>query len=260
MFPPETSDPVRTLFTDSHAHLSLVAARLGEAVLEKVLTAYAASKTGAFILDIGTEPGDLEPRLERLGNRPYIKFSAGIWPGKAAFDDPPRALEALSADLETGFCSALGECGLDYHHMEAEPSVQVAFFEAQALIAVESGLPLVVHSRDAFLDTLSVVAEIAGAIPVVIHSFGYGPSEAERFLAAGCYLSFAGNLTYKNSTPLREALKLAPENRILFETDSPYMNPLPIQGKPSGGRLSTSLDLNRTIETASVIKGKDVGS
>jgi TatD DNase family protein len=245
--------------TDSHAHLLHVAERLGGAALEEVLAAYAAacdaSRGGVFILDIGTDPGDLGTRIEKLGKRPFLRFSAGLWPGKAVFDDPSRALSALEADLATGACSALGECGLDYHHMEAEPRVQRALFEAQALMAVESGLPLVVHSRDAFLDTLGVVAEIAGAVPVVIHCFGYGAAEAERFLAAGCLLSFAGNSTYRSSGSIREALVLTPTDRILFETDCPYMNPLPSRGKPS-----TSLDIGRTIEAAATVMGRDVAS
>ena len=258
--------PAGTVYTDSHAHLLQVAERLGEAALEEVLAAYAATgtATGAasgvtvyapFILDIGTDPGDLGPRLEKLGNRPYLRFSAGLWPGKAAFGDPARALAALEADIRTGACSALGECGLDYHHMEAEPSLQRALFEAQALMAVEAGLPLVVHSRDAFLDTLAVVAEVAGAVPVIIHCFGYGPAEAERFLAAGCMLSFAGNSTYKSASPLREALAMTPADRILFETDSPYMNPLPGRGRPS-----TPLDLGRTIAAAAASTGRDMES
>ena len=136
--------------------------------------------------------------------------------------------------------------------MESEPSVPRALFEAQAVMAVESGLPLLVHSRDAFLDTLAVVAEVAGAVPVIIHCFGYGPAEAERFLAAGCMLSFAGNSTYKSASPLREALTMTPADRILFETDSPYMNPLPGRGKPS-----TPLDIARTIEAAAVFTGRE---
>ena len=259
--------PAAAVYTDSHAHLAHVAERLGEAALKEVLDAYAAagdalrnasnkaSIEGPFILDIGTDPGDLEPRIEKLGRRPYLRFSAGLWPGKAAFENPGRALAALEADLRGGACSAVGECGLDYFHMEAEPSVQRALFEAQALMAVEAGLPLVVHSRDAFLDTLAVVAEVAGAVPVVIHCFGYGPAEAERFLSAGCMLSFAGNSTYKSASQLREALAITPADRILFETDSPYMNPLPSRGKPS-----TPLDLHRTIEAAAASTGTDRAS
>ena len=248
---PASAVPVR-VYTDSHAHLGHVAERLGEAALERVLDAYTASGEGAFILDIGTDPGDLGRRRVHLRNWPFIRFSAGLWPGKAALENPAASLEALEADLATGSCSALGECGLDYHHMEAEPSVQRALFEAQALMAVEAGLTLVVHSRDAFLDTLSVVDEVAGAVPIVIHCFGYGLSEAERFLAAGCYLSFAGNSTYKNAYPLRDALALVPLDRILFETDAPYMNPMPSRGKPS-----TSLDIGRTIEAAAVLRGME---
>ena len=240
------------VFTDTHAHLALVAERLGRHAAEAMLGRYAAAVPAAspFIVDIGVNPGDLAPRLAAFGGYPFVRFAAGLWPGSESLGNPGAALAALAADLASPRCSALGECGLDYHHMEAPERDQIGLFEAQAAMAVSAGLPLLVHSRDAFADTFAVACGAAKKIPVVIHCFGYGAREAAAFLERGCYLSFAGNLTYKKSEGLREALAAAPLDRILFETDSPYMNPMPRRGEPS-----TSLDLGRTMAAAAEIKG-----
>lgn len=249
------------VFTDTHAHLALVAERLGSPAVDAMLGRYAeawlgaasASEAGAaapFIVDIGVNPGDLARRLAAFGGHSFVRFAAGLWPGRESLEDPKAALAALAADLASPRCSALGECGLDYHHMEAPERAQIELFEAQAAMATQAGLPLLVHSRKAFADTLAVAGGAAGKIPVVIHCFGYGAREAEAFLERGCHLSFAGNLTYGKSEGLREALAAAPLDRILFETDSPYMNPMPRRGEPS-----TSLDLGRTMAAAAEIKG-----
>jgi TatD DNase family protein len=257
------------VFTDTHAHLTLVAERLGLPVVEAMLGRYAEAGAAAgrerasegesdrsyvcaapFIVDIGVNPGDLAPRLAGFRTYPFVRFAAGLWPGRESLKDPEAALAALAADLASPRCSALGECGLDYHHMEAPARDQIALFEAQAAMAASARLPLLVHSRDAFPDTLAVAGGAVGKIPVVIHCFGYGAREAEAFLERGCYLSFAGNLTYKKSEGLREALAAAPLEKILFETDSPYMNPMPRRGEPS-----TSLDLERTMAAAAEIRG-----
>jgi len=279
------------VYTDSHAHLELVAERLGVGALADVLARYAsdanavarlgasepAARRPACILDIGVNGGDLarrkaavaraarkaqetqEARIIDVEPARYaerrsldtlpLRWAAGIWPGKEALAEPDRALEALDRDLEIGV-DALGECGLDYHHMDAPELDQIALFAAQVERAQSLGLPLIVHSRDAFADTLRLVAPAAARIPVVIHCFGYGPGEAEALLAAGCYISFAGNITYKKSEPLRAALSVVPRDRLLLETDSPYMNPMPRRGAPS-----SPLDIDRTYQfVASVLE------
>lgn len=251
-------------FTDSHAHLSLVESRLGKEVVDALLSTFSSAWTSVggvidadsdalsrapFIMDIGIRPGDLSPRIDRFGAYPFVRFSAGLWPGGESLDKPREALKSLEKDLGSPRCVALGECGLDYHHMEAPRSEQIALFEAQAAIAVERALPLIVHSREAFEDTLAVVSNVSSRIPVIIHCFSYGASSAKRFIEAGCFLSFAGNITYKNSEELRRALQATPADRLLMETDSPYMNPMPSRGKPS-----TSLDIGRTIARAALLK------
>jgi TatD DNase family protein len=138
--------------------------------------------------------------------------------------------------------------------MEAERERQLALFEAQAALAQARNLPLIVHSRDAFQDSLGVVSTLGGRIPVILHCFSYGPREAEAFLAAGCLLSFAGNLTYRRAEPLSEALRVAAKGKaFLVETDSPYMNPMPGRGK-----ASTPLDIGRTYAYAASALGQEL--
>lgn len=248
--------------TDTHAHLSHIAARLGEDALRALAArwhARAATPGGGpppdgepFIMDIGVDPGDLSVRAARFGQLGFVRFAAGLWPGAEALNDSSASLDALARDIDSPRCAALGECGLDYHHMQAPAGAQRALFAEQARMAAEAGLPLLVHSRDAAADTLSVLGSLPEKIPVVIHCFGYGPDEARDFLRSGCFLSFAGNLTYPKSEQLREALRAVPSDRLLFETDAPYMNPAPLRGKPS-----TPADIGRTIAFAAGIFGVD---
>ncbi len=260
--------------TDTHAHLGHVRDRIGQQGLEAMLQSFRKAQVPApqpathkspgnagpgaaapFIVDIGTEPGDLASRIETFGSEGFVRFTAGLWPGSRSFDDSQRALRLLERDLDSGRCCALGECGLDYHHMEAPKKLQIRLFEAQARIAADRSLPLIVHTRDAFEDTCNVVKDIAGTVPVIIHCFGYGPDEATRLLEAGCLISFAGNITYKKAEALVEALKIVPLERLLVETDSPYMNPMPQRGRPS-----TPLDIARTVEFAAAVRREPVAA
>jgi len=127
---------------------------------------------------------------------------------------------------------------------------QAQLFESQLALASRLGLPMIVHSRDAASDTLSILRSSRLASPVLIHCFGYGPEEARAFLDLGCYISFAGNLTYKKSDALCEACVIVPADRLLLETDSPYMNPMPRRGEPCSPK-----DVERTYTFASRLRG-----
>lgn len=278
------------VFTDSHAHLEMVAERLGDSFLTELLAAYVA-RPGAYILDIGVDPGDLARRRAKVETclpvvshrekgtathgaapsapfevdappiRPFVentelespvRWAAGVWPGPEALAHPQLSLDSLERDLASGV-DALGECGLDYHHLDGGAEAQKALFAAQIELALRHGLPLIVHSRDAFDDTLELVKPCASHIPVIIHCFSYGLEEAHAFLNAGCDLSFAGNITYgKKSQPLRDAVAFVPMERLLLETDAPYMNPMPNRGKPS-----CPLDIERTYQTVASLRNTD---
>ena len=249
------------LYTDSHAHLPGVAERLGQEALATILGAFASAGEGKLLVDIGTEAADFPGRLALLGHGSFLRYSLGVWPGAEALADPQASLAALTAslDLAGNDAAAIGECGLDYYHMEGSREAQLALFDGQARLAVERGLPLIVHSRDAFEDTAGFLGGLGlpsdRGMPVIIHCFGYGPGEAERFLELGCHVSFAGNLTYRKADRLREALRLVPDDRLLLETDSPYMNPEPGRGKPA-----SPLDIGRTYALAASLRNVDTAS
>lgn len=238
-------------YTDSHAHLSYVAERLGEAEIERVAALYEGS--GALILDPGVELGDLKARKAKFGRYGFVRFAAGVWPDPTPFKALDAALASLEDDIRDPSCAAVGECGLDYHWRHGGPEAQGRLFRGQAELAARYSKPLIVHSRDAYEDTLQVVKDYAGKVPTVIHCFGYGADEAEAFLKAGCYISFAGNLTYAKAEPLRRALAITPGDKLLLETDAPYMNPLPRRGKDS-----SPLDIGRSYEAAALIRAAEV--
>ena len=270
------------VYTDSHAHLGMVADRLGEETVAAFLGAFAraseaaatSGRIGPLLLDPGVEAADLEPRLRfaarllglemgldgRLDFPLWLRFAAGIWPGKPALEDPEGSVLSLRGAIEAAArigveVSAIGECGYDYYHMEADEASQARLFGLQIELAVERKLPLMIHTRDAARATLDSIAGASRSIPIIIHCFGYGPDEARAFLDRGAFLSFAGNLSYKKSQALREALALVPDDRLLLETDSPYMNPEPYRGK-----ASTPLDVARSYALAATIRGSSVES
>lgn len=253
--------------TDTHAHLSYVVERLGPAALDGISAAYgAAGRPGdgggsgddswrPFILDPGVDYDDFPGRKAAFGGLPFARLAAGIWPDAESM--PARAREERLAVLATHArdpaCVAVGECGLDYHWMNGTEEEQAALFAAQAELAASLGKPLIVHSREAHADTLAIVRTTAERVPVVIHCFGYDEAACRDYLAAGCYVSFAGNLTYKKSSDLRAACAIVPADRLLLETDAPYMCP-----EPRRGRDSTPLDIARTYALAAELRGTGV--
>lgn len=254
--------------------------------------AAAAALTGGaapLILDPGTEPADLPDRaallarlsparegagtergrteLGRAGRLPsFLRLAAGVWPSPENLSSPAASMAALEAAIaaycaprdaaQPGLIAAVGEGGLDYHYAEGLEgglkSRQAELFEAQLSLASRLGLPMIVHSRDAAADTLGLLRRLGPSRPVLIHCFGYGPEEARAFLDLGCFISFAGNLSYKKNEALREACALVPPERLLLETDAPYMNPMPERGKPSSPG-----DVPRTYACAALVRKVD---
>ena len=128
---------------------------------------------------------------------------------------------------------AVGECGLDYHYDHSPRSVQRRAFAAQVALAHRYGLALVVHSREAWDDTLAILAAEGTPERTVFHCFTGGPAEARRCLDVGGFLSFSGIVTFKGAGEVREAAALCPAERLLVETDSPFLAPVPYRGRPN---------------------------
>jgi TatD DNase family protein len=144
--------------------------------------------------------------------------------------EPDRSSRSM-AHVVGGMVVAVGECGLDYHYDHSARAVQREAFAAQIELAKQYGLALVIHTREAWDDTLSILATEGTPARTIFHCFTGGPEEAERCLAIGAYLSFSGIVTFKNAEPLRAAAALCPLDRLLVETDSPYLTPVPHRGR-----------------------------
>jgi TatD DNase family protein len=240
-------------YTDTHAHLSMLSRRGIDAA--PLLAKLEAGGFGS-ILDVGTESGDLRGRIEAFGGFPFVRFSAGIWPGEDAIRDRESRLSALRrsiSEAEPGRLVAVGECGIDRHwnrpDQGADAEGELELFLAQAQLALELDLPLIVHSRDAAAETAAAIGEVPG-VRGVIHCFSYGVEEARRFLDSGFCSSFAGTLTYRAASALREAARFVPEDRLLLETDCPYLAPLPFRGKAAEPGM-----IEKTYEAAAAVRG-----
>jgi TatD DNase family protein len=163
--------------------------------------------------------------------------TAGLHPHDASAG--PRALEEVEAVIDAanrehpGVVVAVGECGLDYHYDHSPRAEQREAFEAQIALASARRLTIVVHTRAAWDDTIDILRSSGMPERVVIHCFTGGPEEARRCLDLGAYLSFSGIVTFKGAPEVREAAILCPSERLLVETDAPFLAPVPFRGKPN---------------------------
>jgi TatD DNase family protein len=213
---------------DTHCHLDAGSFPEGaDAVIDRAR----AAGVGQFAC-IGV--GSLEHARFALAlaeRRDDVVATAGVHPHDAAsYDDAyERELEAFGASPRV---VALGEMGLDYHYDHSPRDVQAAVFRRQIALARRLGKPIVIHTRSAAEDTLAILDE-AGARDAggIIHCFSEDVSFARRALDLGFYLSFSGIVTFKRAESVHEAAKFAPLERVLLETDAPYLAPVPLRGK-----------------------------
>lgn len=180
---------------------------------------------------IGSDEGTLERGFAMLNDYPQVVMICGAHPVEAK-DLTPERWEAFEKAWQHPKVVGVGEIGLDYHWPDSPPKVQKEVFVKQLAVARRLGLPFAIHTRDSLEDTYAILKEEqAGDIGGVIHSFGYDLDWAKKFLDLGLYLSFSGVATFKKSKAVREAAAYAPLDRILIETDSPYLTPEPFRGK-----------------------------
>ena len=217
------------MLVDSHAHLdgyadrAEVVARAREAGLVHVVL------VGQWREGKGMQGAEDAILLARTDRR-FFSATAGIHPHDAA-----QATEADFAELRR-LCAepevvAVGECGLDYHYDRSPRGVQAEVFTRQIRLAKELCKPLVVHTREADVETAEILARELGPDGGVVHCFTSDWTAAQRYLALGMYLSFSGVLTFRNAEALRDAARRTPFDRILVETDCPFLAPVPHRGK-----------------------------
>lgn len=217
---------------DSHCHLNEF---VNEGTLDCVLTR-AKNAYVSHLIAIGTDIADSKFYSELSKKHDNIDYTVGIHPCYAANNFGVKNIEEILLKSEKKPV-AIGEVGLDFYKLDEQNSEktklkQKILFESQLNIAKSHNLPVVVHSREAFDDTLDIIhnSQIDGK-NFIIHCFTYGQAEAKRFLDFGAYLSFSGIVTYKNAKSIQEALKFTPLDKILIETDCPYLSPTPHRGK-----------------------------
>jgi TatD DNase family protein len=179
------------------------------------------------IVTIGTGIASSRAALAIASAEEGVVAALGIDPHQARERDAGRIPELVEL-LEHADVVAVGEIGLDYFHDRAPRDVQRALFDRQLEVASTAGLPVVIHTRDADGDTAAALAPFAGT--VILHCFS-APGLLETAAERGYYVSFAGNVTYPKATSLRDAAAAVPADRILAETDSPYLAPQPLRGK-----------------------------
>lgn len=214
-------------FIDSHAHLADPAF---EADQDDVL-ARAVDAGARAVICIG-ESIEASVRAAELAkrHRGFVWFTAGLHPHAAATSDGPEVLARLRERLEAG-AVAIGECGLDYHYDSSPRDVQRRVFGAQLAIAGERNLPVVVHTRDAEDDTRRMLVDAAGAgVRGVLHCYTGSHALAETAIEHGWYISFSGIVTFRRWTD-DDLLRLVPDDRLLAESDAPYLAPVPNRGK-----------------------------
>ncbi|MDT8448505.1 MAG: TatD family hydrolase [bacterium] len=214
-------------WVDTHCHLEMLK-EPAQSALEK------GTEAGlSHCLTIGTGPQSNAQVLAFCDQFPQVYGSLGIHPHQAG-ETTPEHLAFIGENLDHPKIVALGECGLDYHYDFSKPEEQKPLFMAQLKMAQERNMPLVIHSRQAEEDTLECLAQAdQGGLRGVFHSFTSSLEMAQKVLELGFYLSFNGICTFPRSEAVREVLAKVPLDRLLLETDAPYLSPVPLRGKPN---------------------------
>lgn len=208
-----------------------------------------------YIINVSTDLEDAVRVITQAGKYPGMYAAAGIHPGDIKNDmkleSEMNKLRSLLSLAKEKKIVAVGEIGLDYYRQPVNKPLQKAFFERQLEIAKEFSLPAVIHDRDAHGDTLDMIARHPH-VRGVFHSFSGSAGMAQELLRLGWYISFSGVLTFKNARKAVEAAECVPLDRILIETDCPYLAP-----HPHRGELNHSALMRYTAERLAEIKGLD---
>jgi len=233
---------------DSHAHLDYP--QLAEdlpAVLER------ADKAGVSqVISIGVKLSTVDGPRKIAETHDNVWFSVGVHPHEAG--NEPLACDpgAFIAAADHPRCVAIGEAGLDYFYDYAPRERQAASFRVQIGVARQLGLPIIVHARDADDDIAAIIEDemAKGAFTGVLHCFSSGAELARRAIDVGFYVSFSGILTFKKAEEIREVAAFAPEDRVLVETDAPFLAPVPHRGKTNEPAFTA-----HTLNTLAEVRG-----
>ncbi len=211
-------------WTDNHCHLD------DERMAGGASVAIAAARAAGVdrMITIGTDATRSRMAIDIAAAHDGVWATVGLHP-----HDAKEGVDTIVPLLDEPGVVAIGECGLDYHYDNSPRDAQRAAFAAQIALAHARALPLVIHTREAWDDTFDILASEGVPATTVFHCFTGGPEETKRCLALGAFLSFSGIVTFPNAADVRMAAALCPLDRLLVETDAPYLTPVPHRGKPN---------------------------
>lgn len=184
----------------------------------------------ALINDIGCDVPSSRKAIRLAEQYPFVYAVVGAWPGNTGGTDEAE-LEQYRQMARHPKVVAIGEIGLDYHYDDVPREIQWHWFEGQLALAAELNMPVVVHEREAHGDAMEIVRRWADRVPGVFHCFSGSGEMAKELVGLGWYVSFTGVLTFKNARRALEAVAAVPMERIMIETDCPYLAPVPYRGK-----------------------------
>ncbi len=212
------------MWVDSHCHLQSVTGGADAAL------ARARDAGVEWLVCVGTDLETSREAVELAHRHDDVLATVGLHP-----HDASRLRDEWDAivELAQGDGAAIGECGFDLHYEHSPPAAQEDAFRAQIRLAHELDRALVIHSREAWDDTFRVLGDERVPARTVFHCFTGGPAEARRALDLGAWLSFSGIVSFPNAGDVREAAALTPSDRLLVETDSPFLAPVPHRGRPN---------------------------
>lgn len=248
--PAPAPEPLTTPAFDSHCHLDLLESPVASTLAD-------AQAVGiSSIVTIGIDVPSSRWSAECAAAHADVWAAVAIHPneaGPAGDADTGEALAEISRLAALPQARAVGETGLDYYRDWAEPADQRSSFRAHIDIAKRAGKALVIHDREAHADVLRILEEEGPPDRVVFHCYSGDAEMAKVCAEAGYYMSFAGNVTFKNAQELRDAAVIAPPELLLVETDAPFMAPAPHRGKPNSPYL-----VPVTVRALAEAKGMDV--
>ncbi|HEY0544665.1 MAG TPA: TatD family hydrolase [Pyrinomonadaceae bacterium] len=245
-------------FVDSHAHIDGTEYDADrDEVVERARAAGVVT-----ILNVGTgdpHSGSLERAISVAENYEGVYAAVGVHPHDAKLYDE-RASERLRKLLHESSCViALGEIGLDFHYDLSPRDLQREVFIKQLRMARAESLPVIIHSRSADDETVEILRDEWKGAPRggIMHCFGGTPQMAEQVLELGFHVSFAGNVTFKKAENLREAARVVPLNRLLIETDCPYLTPVPFRGRRN--EPARVVEVARTLAELHETEAEEIG-
>lgn len=220
------------MIIDTHAHYDDKAFEEDREEVLRDLAAYGVRR----VINSGSSLGACRRTIELMGQYPFVYGSLGVHPSDTA-ELTEEDMDWLARQSGLEKCVAIGEIGLDYYWDEPQRELQKKWFVRQLRLAREVGLPVVIHSREAAQDTIALMQEEqAEKIGGVIHCYSYSRESARTFLDMGFYFGIGGVVTFTNGKKLKEVVEYLPMDRILLETDSPYLSPVPRRGKRNDSR------------------------